>query len=371
MKKIKFIGLNYYCHKEFSNAEEVISKHRPTDLYLRELANKAETVLVKHMAVETACIANEIRFHFFRRKNSFWQIPRETHRFIAAQNPDVVLVQGLIFPLQVKALRRKLDSRCKIILQHQGEVPFKRKKIFQRMADKVVDGYLFSSMGIAEEWQRAGIIKSISKCFEMPPASFLFKKKGKEECKSKTGMNAPVNFLWAGRLNANKDPLTVLEGFEKYFAANTGARLYMIYQENDLLEAVIEKINTSPLLKERVIVVGKIENAEMETWYNAADYIVSGSHYEGGSYALMEALACGCVPIVTDIPASVKTIDGGRLGYIYEKGNPEALFKILFSLKKDALLSRSKACAEYYVKEMSPGAVASKMLAVFETLQSK
>jgi len=268
-------------------------------------------------------------------------------------------------------LRKKLGLRCKIILQHQGEIPFRRKKIFQRMTDKVVDGYLFSSMGIAEEWCRADVIKDISKCFEIPPASFHFKKQNKQECRLKTEMTAPVNFLWAGRLNANKDPLTVLEGFDKYFAVQQSAKLYMIYQESDLLEAVKEKTNASRYLKERVVLVGKIEHAKMETWYNAADYIVSGSHHEGGSYALMEAMACGCVPVVTDIPASLKTIDGGRLGHVFEKGNSQGLFKILSSLDFVELPEKSAACIDYFSREMSPAAIADKMLKIFEALQAK
>jgi glycosyltransferase involved in cell wall biosynthesis len=41
----------------------------------------------------------------------------------------------------------------------------------------------------------------------------------------------------------------------------------------------------------------------MPHYYGSADIFVSASHREGSGYALIEALACGLVPVVTDIPA--------------------------------------------------------------------
>ena len=40
----------------------------------------------------------------------------------------------------------------------------------------------------------------------------------------------------------------------------------------------------------------------MAVCYSAADLFVVGSHHQGSGYALMEACACGAVPVVTAIP---------------------------------------------------------------------
>jgi glycosyltransferase involved in cell wall biosynthesis len=47
----------------------------------------------------------------------------------------------------------------------------------------------------------------------------------------------------------------------------------------------------------------------MPNYYSAADVFISGSHYEGSGYALIEAMSAGLVPIVTDIP-SFRSITG-------------------------------------------------------------
>lgn len=323
------------------------------------------------MKVEGELTENNIHYHFFHRRNSFWQIPRATHRFIASEEPDIVLVQGFIFPLQVMALRKLLGRKTVILLQHHGEVPYKRKRIFQRVADKSINGYLFSAVDLALPWIEKGIIKDRAKCFELPPASTTFLKKDENRCRKFTGMKAGINFLWAGRLNANKDPLTVLLAFEKYFAFNPDASLSMIYQETDLLEEVKHSIEKSNVLKEKVRLIGYVEYSEMETWYNAADYIISASHHEGGSYVLMEAMACGCVPVVSNIPASLKAIDHGRLGYSFEKGNHESLYTVLASLNSTELPEKAKACVEYFQQEMSASAIADKLLSIYTQLQSK
>ncbi len=108
----------------------------------------------------------------------------------------------------------------------------------------------------------------------------------------------------------------------------------------------------------------------METWFNAADYIISGSHHEGGSYVLMEALACGCVPVVTDIPASLHAIDNGRVGAVFEKGNSESLYRLLTTLQPPTDQQRA-GCAAHFLKEISPQAIAEKLLLIYDQLKTQ
>ncbi len=49
--------------------------------------------------------------------------------------------------------------------------------------------------------------------------------------------------------------------------------------------------------------VGRVDRADLPNYYAAADVFVSGSHYEGSGYALIEAMSAGVVPVVTDIPS--------------------------------------------------------------------
>lgn len=356
---------------DLDDPEAVIEKHFQPNLYATALRNEAEIVLVKHLRYNGETEREGVCYRFFERPNRFWNLAGPALRFIAAEKPDIVLVRGFIFPLQVMALRRKLGPAPVILLQHQADHPFRRKKILQQWADRSVNGYLFSATEMAAPWLKACIIRNPGKCFVCPAASTLFEQKNKAQARMITGMGPGRQFLWVGRLNSNKDPLTVLAAFEKYFENRPDEKLYMIYQEADLLEEVQNRISRHPLLLRQVVLLGKKDHAEIETWLNAADYFISASHYEGGSFAIMEAMACAAVPVVSNIPPSLQAVQEGKLGYVFEKGNSGDLYRVLCAIDSNELPGRSAACRRFFENEMSPMAIASRLLQIAGHIKSK
>lgn len=143
--------------------------------------------------------------------------------------------------------------------------------------------------------------------------------------------------MWVGRLIPDKNPLLVLDAFRNYVAINGFAKLYFIYQKDDLLANVKTMINQYPELARAVCLVGKIPHGELARWYSAADFYISASSREGSGYALIEAIACGCMPVVTDIPSYRKITRNGQLGLLYEAGNAQALSLALLSLWRKRL----------------------------------
>ncbi|HEX3386522.1 MAG TPA: glycosyltransferase, partial [Mucilaginibacter sp.] len=87
-------------------------------------------------------------------------------------------------------------------------------------------------------------------------------------------------------------------------------------------------INLSPH-RESITLVGELPHDELQYWFNSADFTLSASHYEGSGTAVCEAMSCGCVPIVTDIPSFRMITDNGRCGLLYEPGNEHALLDAL------------------------------------------
>jgi glycosyltransferase involved in cell wall biosynthesis len=368
MKKFNFIEINYHHHDEFHSPGEVISKHRPSNLYFEEFSKYAEVTLVKHLNYEGEMQINEVNYSFFPRRNRFFENSSKMHRFVASLKPGIILVQGFIFPWQVMALRRKIGAQPKILLQHHGETPFKRKKIFQWMMGSKVNGWIFSSPELSREWIASGIIRNASQCFVLPPASTDFIVRDKELSIRKTGMKKMLNLLWVGRLNKNKDPFTVLKAFARFLEKGGKAELHLLYGEADLESAVKEMIDKNVLLKENSRLLGKIPHADLEYWYSAADYLISSSHQESGGYALIEAMACGAVPIVSEISASMQLTDGGRIGFHFPAGNAEALCQILLDLSKVNREKLSEEAVLHFRKELSPGAIAEKMRGICELI---
>jgi glycosyltransferase involved in cell wall biosynthesis len=367
---IKLAELNYHCHTEYSKPEEVIAKHELSSGFIHFIKHRVDLLLVKHLNYEGGASIENIRYAFFKSRNRFWYIPFKTHRFLKKEMPDIILVQGFVFPLQVMFLRWKMGNRCRIIVQHHGEKPFNGIKGFlQRKTDACIDRYLFTSVDNAGPWLSKKIISSREKCFEVLSASTGFVLRDKKACKRKLNISGNDNFLWVARLNNNKDPLSVLVAFERYLAVNFQAALYMIYQTDELLPMIEHMRNVSPHLNNAVHLIGRIDHEQLPDWYSAVEFYISGSHSEGSGYALAEAMACGCIPVVTAIPSFIKI--AGEYGTFFKPGDLEELYEKLVSTGS---LDKEKCAQEirlYAQENLSYKVVADQVYRLCSSLVSK
>jgi glycosyltransferase involved in cell wall biosynthesis len=78
-----------------------------------------------------------------------------------------------------------------------------------------------------------------------------------------------------------------------------------------------------------VHLLGKVAHGEVETLMQAADVFVSGSRGESCGYALLEALACGTTPVVTDIAPFRALTGDGTVGRLWPPGDPRQLARAL------------------------------------------
>ncbi len=362
---IKLIDCSFDFLPEFDRPAAVIKEHEAGFGYTEFIRERAEVIAIEHTGFEGEEMVKGIRYRFFRGGSRFTHIPLKALHYIKRQQPGIIMVQGLIFPLQVIALRLKMGRECPIIVQHHGEKPFTGiKRRLQRIADKCITAYLFTAQGNATAWIDNHIIPGYDKCYELLEASTYFEPRDKAAARQKTGITGDHNFLWVGRLNDNKGPLTVMQGFEKYLAINPQAKLYLIYQEEELLPAIKIMIRNSGALKDAVYLRGRVPHTELPDWYSAADFYISGSREEGSGFALLEAMACGCIPVVTDIPSFRKITGCGKFGFLYEAGNPLQLLKLLISLGTIDRKKLSDAIAGHFSAELSFKAIADKLFLI-------
>ncbi len=357
---IKLIDISFYAKNNFDNTAALLNYLKPAYGYLDHLTNRMEVEVVHHAAHEQVYTHDNIKHTFFKSRNRLWYIPFKSIFYIKKQKANVLLVQGLGFPLQTIMLRLIVGRNVVIIAQHHAERPFRGiKKILQQLADRCINAYLFTAGKNAEEWFDERIITNAAKYNELLELSTYFKPVNKAEARKKLAMPAADIFLWVGRLEKNKDPLTVLRGFEKYAAVNTSAVLYMVYQEDDLLNEVKEIIDNNVQLQQRVKLAGKMSRDELLNWFSAADYYLSGSHREGSGTALVEAMACGCIPVVTDIPAFNKITAEGNFGFLYTAGNADSLFITLCALSEIDKENLSYNVKRYFENNLSFKAIAT------------
>jgi glycosyltransferase involved in cell wall biosynthesis len=154
----------------------------------------------------------------------------------------------------------------------------------------------------------------------------------RQDAAALSGVTGDPAILWVGRLTANKDPLTMLEGFSRLIGVCPNAALSLVFSAGTLQSDVQERIEREPGLAARVRVVGAVPASEMAAYYSAADIYVSASHNEGSGYAAIEAMACGAAPVLTDIPPFRVLTDNGRAGALWQRGQPKSLCDALVAV---------------------------------------
>lgn len=92
-------------------------------------------------------------------------------------------------------------------------------------------------------------------------------------------------------------------------------------------------------IMDQVNFLGKIENKDLPSLLHQADFYLAVPETEGVSASLFEAMACGCYPIVTDLPANRAFIRPGQNGMLVPTGNPEKLADMieLFLKRRNSL----------------------------------
>jgi glycosyltransferase involved in cell wall biosynthesis len=366
---MKIVSTSYVNTHSYKDPKKWLEKISFYTGLLEELAKRYEVESIEQIDYSGRLLKNGVKYHFLNfRKPKLW-FPFRLHHHIKELRPDVIFVNGFIFPIQTIQLRKTLGKRVKIIVLHRAERPFTGiKRHLQSWADRSVDAYLFASDEFGEDWIKRGIIKDRKKIYEVIQSSSTFHPEDKAAAKKALNISGDPVFLWVGRLNTNKDPLTVISAFIDYLSVKPGAKLYMIHQTDELLPAVKNLINADNKLNESILLIGNVEHHHLQRWYNAADIFISGSHYEGSGIAACEAMSCGCIPVLTDIISFRRMTGPGKCGLLYKPGDRRDLLSTLRMVNELNFEIESKKALDQFRKELSFEAIANKITPIIDSL---
>ena len=140
---------------------------------------------------------------------------------------------------------------------------------------------------------------------------------------------------WVGSLDERKDPLTPVNAVKDL--ASEGDEIVLLVAGDGPLRAEVERV-ASPT--EAVRVLGFRD--DVQRLLAASDVFVLSSHREGLSFALLEAMAFGLVPVVTDAPGNREAVDDA--GIVVPFGDRAAFAQALSELTHTA--SRRAELAE-------------------------
>lgn len=151
-----------------------------------------------------------------------------------------------------------------------------------------------------------------------------------EKMQYREQLNLPVEskiFLFAGRLEKQKDILGLIESF----ASNNPVKnnyILILLGEGELRKDA-EKLINEKKLNEVVSLRGYQKN--VWPYLLAADFFVLSTKAEGLSNALLEAMSVGLIPISNEVSGSKDLITPGRNGFLAKVGSKESLSEAIKS----------------------------------------
>jgi glycosyltransferase involved in cell wall biosynthesis len=313
---------------------------------------------------------NGVEYHFMAPALGTKPIARSENfsRMIRQLRADVFHVHGLGFPAEVWSLTQIAPGVPILLQDHANRVPRLWRRSAWRRGLSAASGIAFCSRAQSQAFVDSGLVSPHTTIYEIPESTSRFSPGEQDEARRRTRLAGNPAVLWVGHLDSNKDPLTVLDGVSRAARDLPELQLWCCFATAPLLADVQRRIESDAMLRDRVHLIGKVPHARIEELMRAADLFVAGSHREGSGYSLIEALACGLPPVVTDIPSFRALIGPDRIGRLWTPGDALGLCEALRSIAAQCGPELRRRVRKHFDEQLSMRALGQKLLSAYQDL---
>lgn len=261
---------------------------------------------------------------------------------------DVIHVHGLTGALIGKILK-KIHSKRAVISTH-AVYNFEKRRLLSALVKFILHDYdKILAVGEMSRKELAVLGIPLDKIEIHPNWIDLsrFRQVDKKDAKKRVGLEQyPFVVLYLGRLIEQKGVVTLLTA-----AKELSGKATFVFAGDGPLASVVRKEAVS---MQHILFRGKVDNAEMAYYYNAADLFVLPSLYnEGFATVILESLACGTPVLVTN-KGCVPWYVNSTVGDLIDPTERNLAEKIgWYADHPDLLGSKADACRPYAEKHFS------------------
>ena len=335
-----------------------------------------EIAVVQAASQDATLERDGVRFEFvraaqggrLRRRLGPWASPidRRILDRIASLRPDVLHQHGLTHPLHARALTVAFPHTPVLVQDHASRPPRRLRRLHRR-GYRDIAAVAFTARAQAKPFLACGALPPHVRVLELLEGSTGFTPGDAAKARARTGVAGSPCLLWLGHLDANKDPLTVLRAFAAVARPLPEARLWLAFR-GETLRPDVDAFIAANGLGERVTLLGAVDHAHVELLLRAADVLVQASAFEGSGYAVIEALACGATPVVTDIPSFRRITRDGEVGALFPPGDAKALAAALTRLAAEDAAGLRVAARAHFERYLSFDVLGAELRAAYAGL---
>lgn len=205
--------------------------------------------------------------------------------------------------------------------------------------------------------------------YKIPEAKVLgkinFVKFDKELVRSYSPVSIPLKICWVSRLCKEQKRTDLLPAFIKYLLQWCPVFILNIVGKGEYYEK-LESFIKENSLSGIVNLLGYLPSEEMPNFFRTQDIYLNFSDYEGSCLAMLEAMANGCVPIVTRVSGVDEMVINDVNGFSREVGDVIGLAQCVNVLDTDR-----KKLREFGIKskeKIKEKCTMEKYLDFFQTL---
>lgn len=286
-------------------------------------------------------------------KNIF-RIRKNIKNYLKKWEPDVVYSSGLSANYHMARTVRDRKLYCTLRNNAYAELKYNFGgivgKVGEYMTDyavKNIDFVICCSQSLQKVYQKRFPKKNIY-CIQngTDMTQFCYKEKVSNKKSRK------VVFLVSGSLDDRKDPVTIIKAFQRAGISEKAELLF-------IGEGKLKKYCKELAMDDAIKFLGFVE--QVDRYYQEADVYVSASYLEGLPNSVLEAGACGCRMILSDIPQHREIfMEADDCISFFEAGNIEELSELFRRNIKITKAEERKRISRYIAANFSSNIMAQK-----------
>jgi glycosyltransferase involved in cell wall biosynthesis len=200
-----------------------------------------------------------------------------------------------------------------------------------------------------------------------PPIGGRFKQASAEQVAGLRGKYAlPETFwLYVARFVPNKNHERLFKAYSRLKTRDAGTWPLVLRADLFDREELFRNLLAENGIQDDVIWLPRMDEEELPVLYSAATSLIFPSTYEGGGLPLLEAMACGCPAVASDIPTTREF--AGEAALIFDPMSVDAIAEAMAIMAGNAdLRTRYRAMGIEKARELAPDNVAAKLLQAYE-----
>lgn len=156
----------------------------------------------------------------------------------------------------------------------------------------------------------------------------------------------PLQLLYVGRLEDHQKHVTLLPGILAAYRKASGREAWLTIVGEGPDEETLGRRAGDLGVAKRIRFEPARERSAMADLYNRFHVLVLPSRFEGCGFTLIEAMACGCVPVVSNLKGIFdRIVEDGVSGSLCRVGDAESFARALVALTGESGRLRAMAAA--------------------------